>query len=208
MLQDITTVLPAPGQAVEVLDLEADPKINQLMIRFQQSVQRNPVWFQSHVKNHGRPGETLPYDPRMGISRAEYEELSAGMRDGKGLRLLKLRDSKAAVTKSASGFTRVKVFGLSTMAKGVGFDVAKGEVQLSGLKLDNPSEFANTRGGPVPPNAGLAWKSKPTNPPSRLVQVTVSKIDGTGKCLMTTDVQDLRGAKKARTSEYIRYACP
>ena len=57
-----------------LVTLEIDPKDQAISQRFRHAVQGNMDWFQKAVRSN-KPGEPLPYDTRMGITEAEYQQL-------------------------------------------------------------------------------------------------------------------------------------
>jgi hypothetical protein len=69
--------LPAePVFAAEVLQLWSPPRLEGLATRLQQAARANQTWWLDHVKK-AEPGKPLPYDARMGLSAAEYQEMIA-----------------------------------------------------------------------------------------------------------------------------------
>lgn len=58
---------------VDVMELAAPPRANELNQRLKQAVGQNPNWWLEHVKK-ASPGEPLPYDARLGLSKTEYDE--------------------------------------------------------------------------------------------------------------------------------------
>jgi hypothetical protein len=41
--------------------------------KLQEAAAKDPDWWQAHVKK-AKPGEPLPYDPKMGLTKEEYKE--------------------------------------------------------------------------------------------------------------------------------------
>lgn len=73
-LPSVEQLLPANGQTVDVMDVVISDRLQQISRKFQAAVQRDPEWFQQLVQRT-KPGETLPYDSRMGVTEEEYREL-------------------------------------------------------------------------------------------------------------------------------------
>jgi hypothetical protein len=57
----------------ELLDVAQTPRFQALLQQFQAAAQADPTWFQQHAAT-AKPGEPLPYHPKLGLSRSEYQE--------------------------------------------------------------------------------------------------------------------------------------
>ena len=68
-------LLPRGTVRAEVLGMEVPARLGQLMAKMQTAAAGDPQWFEAYVKEHGKPGEPLPYDPRLGLTEAEYREM-------------------------------------------------------------------------------------------------------------------------------------
>lgn len=67
--------LPKSGKIVgHVMHLTVAPEDQAIDRRFRVAVQNNMQWFRDYVRSQ-KPGAPLPYDPHMGITKAQYEQL-------------------------------------------------------------------------------------------------------------------------------------
>lgn len=69
----MAVMLPVGTFTADVMELYPSPRMAELSQRLQAGVRANPEWFQKAVRN-AAPGEPIPYDARMGLSEAEWEE--------------------------------------------------------------------------------------------------------------------------------------
>jgi hypothetical protein len=73
-LAQIRKLLPADGTRADVMQLVAPPRLNLLTAKLQQAAQKQPEWWIDQL-HKAKPGEPLPYDPRLGLTKEEYKEL-------------------------------------------------------------------------------------------------------------------------------------
>jgi hypothetical protein len=71
---EVRNLLPVGELSVDVLQLEVSLRLGELASRYQQAIEKDPVWWSQYM-NSARRGEPLLYTPKMGISEAEYREL-------------------------------------------------------------------------------------------------------------------------------------
>jgi hypothetical protein len=66
-------VLSAGSLPVAVMEVVGPPRLNELSGRIAAALRSDPSWW-NEVVGRTPAGQPLPYDPRMGVSRAEYDE--------------------------------------------------------------------------------------------------------------------------------------
>jgi hypothetical protein len=67
--------LPKSGVIVgHVMEIAALPEDERIAAKFKQAIEKDAAWFQSYVAKV-KNGEPLPYHPRLGITKAEYDRL-------------------------------------------------------------------------------------------------------------------------------------
>lgn len=71
--RQLADLLPPGPVLVEVLELSFPRRYIELSKRLQDAFQADPAWFQARVASN-QPGQPLPYDPKLGLSEAEYRE--------------------------------------------------------------------------------------------------------------------------------------
>lgn len=64
-----------PGQhRAELLDMGPSPRLQELTDKVKAAAQADPTWFQQHAAM-ATPGDPIPYHQKLGVTRAEYDEL-------------------------------------------------------------------------------------------------------------------------------------
>ena len=72
-VQDVSSILAPGALVVERLETYTPPRFLLLSSKLQSAAQRNPTWFRAQAAM-AKPGEPLPYDERLGVTRDEYTE--------------------------------------------------------------------------------------------------------------------------------------
>jgi hypothetical protein len=127
-------LLPKGTATVEVLELWAPPRLNELRLQLQRAAQADPAWWREHVRR-AQPGQPLPYDRRLGVTEAEYQEL---LRLSDSVQMRPVRTETIAIEPIAAGWR----FGAATTVsalRGLEIDTLKNEVR---------SEFGVLPAGP------------------------------------------------------------
>lgn len=119
--------LPKGAEVIgEVSYLGAEPEVEKISQRFTAAVQANQAWFQEYVqKQNVKPGEPLPYDPKMGISKDEYDTFLSSK--GK-LKLVKIGEIKLRFEPNADGVT-IHSTGMQIALDGFEINTAKNYVK-------------------------------------------------------------------------------
>jgi hypothetical protein len=90
---DVGDLLPADGTTVDVMERKVPPRMEGLTKKLQQAIAKDPDWWLAHLRK-GKPGEPVPYDPRLGFTKEEHEEYIA-LR--KKITLTKVKTAKVRV---------------------------------------------------------------------------------------------------------------
>jgi hypothetical protein len=71
---EVLSFLP-PGQLVKGATIRVVPPegLDPYVAKVEASARENPEWFEEHAKS-APPGVPLPYDPKLGLTREEYDE--------------------------------------------------------------------------------------------------------------------------------------
>ena len=70
---EVVDLVPQDGSTVDIMQLMAPRRLEELTAKILQFATRDQEWWQAHIKKRA-PGEPLPYDSRMGLSKEEYDE--------------------------------------------------------------------------------------------------------------------------------------
>ncbi len=74
--QDVNTLLPDGEYTVDIMDeVTMSPRRLELQEKFMKSMKENSEWFMEQQKIMEQTGKELSYDPRLGMTKAEWEEL-------------------------------------------------------------------------------------------------------------------------------------
>jgi hypothetical protein len=94
----------------EVLRLRTDEKSEEIANRFMKAVASNETWFQNYVKSNRSNKGGLPYHPRFGVSKDEYERFQRAKRTLQPHSNCKLafdQDDEGAMTLTVSGDAKI-----------------------------------------------------------------------------------------------------
>lgn len=111
---------------VDVMEAYFSPRATELGQRVQQAARANPVWWMEQAKK-ARPGQEMPYDERLGLSRAEYEEF---LSYGRNPQSQKTGEAIVTITKKTNN---VYVF-----------DGGPALPELTGIELDLTNDVVRT----------------------------------------------------------------
>jgi hypothetical protein len=124
-LDSVLALLPAGTLTVDVMDVAASPRLMELTQQLQAAIRADPAWFQEAVAR-ATPGEPLPYNAKLGLTEAEYQEY---LRLAGNLTLRKV--TSAPLTVRAEG-------GQLVLDGGAAFP------DLTGIKLDPAADELTT----------------------------------------------------------------
>ena len=92
--------LPKDGRIEgHVMSLSVAPEDQALDRQFRLAVQNNMDWFKRYVTGN-KPGQPLPYDPRMGVTKAQYEKIqhmTADFRPGDSIAITVRKGSDGSI---------------------------------------------------------------------------------------------------------------
>jgi hypothetical protein len=199
---EMSELLPERPLNGEIVEIGVDPKITNLAARFALAT-KDPVLGPQLMKK-AKPGEPLPYDPRMGLTQAEYAVLLAGMNK---MRLQPVRQVTISIARETGGRLALRSPAHPILADGFIFDERANSLSLPSMGQQTGRYFMN-RKSPIAPNDGYEWSFKQLNPSrSKSVQVTLSKLLSEDKCLLTVDSIDSKSTNKVKDSIYLRFDC-
>jgi hypothetical protein len=149
-------LIPTGSVRVDVLQLTAPPRLLELTGKFQQAIGKDPEWWLNYARQ-AKPGQPLAYHPKLGLTRAEYDEF---LRLGKQMVVKKA--GEGTITVRALGDGRFTLDGGQTAPEltGIEIDLKKNAVRTPyGTATDRGEIRANratqTATGPW---SGVVWK--------------------------------------------------
>lgn len=97
-LHDVDMLLPTGEFTVDIMDeVIMSSRRKELQEKFMQAIKANPEWFMQQQKIVEQTGKGISYDPRLGMTEAEWEEYK------------KFMDSMSDMQVSSSGTAKVDV---------------------------------------------------------------------------------------------------
>jgi len=187
-------LLPADGAAVDVMELKAPPRLDALTKKLQEAAAKDPDWLLAHTRK-AKPGEPLPYDPRLGLTRDEYDEY---LSLAKELKLTKVRAATARVKRD--GQRVVLSFGDDLPGlKEIALDLKADEVATPfGVAADRSRVRASEGQKATGPWDGIQWKKVEEKPSSATaVTFALGKLKDSGRGMLYYDVKHVEEESKA-----------
>lgn len=194
---------------VDVLGTVHPPRMLELTTRFQAAMQRKPAFWQQYIRERARPGEPLPYDTAMGLSRPEYEEL---LRLAGETRTAKV--SEATLTIRAVGENRYEINGGSELPEltGIVIDLGADQVRTAfGTSTERgviePSERQATG-----PWAGVSWKHESLDASASegsTFSFALGRLEGSRRGILYFDAKRMAaGRLTGRATRLLSYDLP
>lgn len=181
---EVVALLPVDGVAVDVMQPVFPKRMQDLGMRLQTALAKDPEWTKSHTAK-AKPREPLPYDEKLGLTRAEYEEF-LGLANKGGGGLAKVAGAKVRVLRD--GDRVVLQFGkqFRGMEK-IEVDLKKDTVSTpAGILGDRQAIAATPNQAATGPWDGFQWKSKgfeeDLTRPS--VSLALGKLKATGRGIL------------------------
>lgn len=201
---DVAELLPADGKAVDVMQVQAPPRLAEFARKLQQAAAKNPDWWRAHVQK-AKPGEPLPYDARLGLTKKEYEEfLSLSSK----MTLMKVKVAKVGVKRDGPRITLNFGDDLPGM-KEVVLDLKAGTVTTPfGVAADRSRILASERQKATGPWDGIQWKlEKVDKEPAGgvVVNFALGKLKESGRGILYYDVRQVGEKSMTRVSYVLQY---
>jgi hypothetical protein len=186
------------------MQLVAPPRLNLLTAKLQQAAQKQPEWWMDQLRK-AKPGEPLPYHPRLGMTKAEYKELlSLGgaftLRKIKMVRLSVKRDGMRITFNGGEELPDLKavVVNLGTGAVTTPFGTA--------------ADWSRIEAGPdqkaTGPWNGVEWKLERVNERTGLgtvVTFDLGRLRQTGRGLLRYEVLQVNEQSRTDYSDLLEY---
>lgn len=193
--------------AVDVMQMVGPPRANELAQRLQQVVRANPDWWLEHVKK-SKPGEPLPYDARLGLSEAEYDEflvLSSKMTTQK-------KDEAMLIVAKKNDDAYV-------------FDGGQALPDFTGIEIDLKNDWVRTPFGVLTERSeidasdasalgawvGTEWKLVKLDAngvTGTIAKLAVGQLKRSGRCVIYYDVKKISPDGKTRIAHVLNYDVP
>ncbi|WP_299462941.1 hypothetical protein [uncultured Gimesia sp.] len=200
--------LLVPGQImVDVMGLAVPKRAEEIGQKFKQALAKNPDWVLEHSKNK-KPGEPLPYDERMGISKEEYEEF---LKLSQKTTMRKMSEAPLIITQKEDdvfeldGGTELSDF------TGMVIDLKQDQVQSPFGILAERSIINAPESTALGAWNGVQWKGNPSGAngaTGAVAKLAIGKIKKSGRCVIYYDVRKITPGEKTHISHILNYDAP
>jgi hypothetical protein len=189
---------------MDLMALKAPPRLEELTKKLRQAVAKDPDWWLAHIQK-AKPGEPLPYDARLGLTKEEYKEF---LRLGQNMTLTKAKAAKVRVKRD--GGRVVLSFGEDLPGfKEVVLDLTADTVTTPfGVTTERSRIRASEGQKATGPWDGIQWKlEKAEEDPARItaVKFALGKLKGSGRGLLYYDVKQVGEKAKTVFSYVLQY---
>jgi hypothetical protein len=195
-LDSVRALLPAGTLRVDAMDVAPAPRMTELAQKFQAAVQRDPEWFQRHART-ARPGEPLPYDPKLGLTREEYDEF---LRLANTMGLRKIAEAPLAVRAEASRLVLDGGTGMPDLT-GVVLDLAADQLVTPLATVTGSREVHNDgAGAAMGAWDGREWSVEELSEDGRdgmVVSLAVGRLRESGRGMLYWQLRQVRGGQQA-----------
>jgi hypothetical protein len=201
---DVGDLLPADGTTVDVMERKVPPRMMELTKKLEDAIGKDPDWWLAHLRK-AKPGEPVSYDPRLGVTKKEYEEYIA-LR--KKITLTKVRTAKVRVQR---GGQRIMLsFGEDLPAmKEVVLDLKADTVRTPfGVTTERSRIKASDGQTATGPWDGIQWRLEKVEkePATRTsVSFAVGKLKDSGRGILIYEVRRVAEKSKTGASYILQY---
>ena len=206
----VRDLIPVGAVPVAVMNVAAPPRLQELLQRFQAAVQSDPDWLLEYTKANYRPGEPLPYHPKMGVSEVEYKEM------------LSLKDEMRMVSVAKAEITvRAEPNGRFTFDGGHALPELTGiSIDLEKNRVETPFGTTTTTGQIKPsseqkvtgPWSGVSWKREDVNIDTMtgtVIEFCIGRLQESGRGILYYNAKRVaNGSMEGSASQVLTYDLP
>ena len=198
-----TSSLPSGKVKVDVMQLMGSPRLNELTTKLQTAVQQNKDWWMAHVQK-AKPGEALPWDARLGLTRSEYEEFLKSSRD---VQLGKAREAEIEFARSPDGRITVRADSSLPELEGIVINVKNDFVETPFGRTNTRSDItASEEQRTTGPWTGVQWKLESlgeTPGTGTIVKFALGKLTRDGRGILYYDAKEIKPGPTGRKASRI-----
>lgn len=151
---EVEELLPADG-TVDVMQVVVPPRLEELNNKILSAVSQDLGWWLNHLRN-APPGEVLPYDARLGLSKEEFDEYQT-----LSMTLRKVTTAKIRIERDGS---RIMFDGDEILGdlKDVELDIETGSVRTPFGEASKRYDVTASDGQRITgPWDGISWNLRP-----------------------------------------------
>ncbi len=193
-LDSVRALLPSGTLRVDAMDVAPSPRMAQLTERLQAAIQHNSEWFQQQVRR-ARPGEPLPYDERLGLTRAEYEEY---LRLARSMGLRKVAEAPLRVRAEGQRLVLDGGTGMPDLT-GVTIELAADQLVTPLGTVTGSREVHNDgEGAAIGAWDGRTWRLEELSADERdakVISLSVGRLRESGRGMLYWEARQVRGGQ-------------
>jgi len=189
---------------VDVMEPSAPPRAAELLARLQQSARENPDWWQEQMKKV-KPGEPIPYDPRIGLSQTEYADFLAMSRQ---MKMQKQGEGEITVTSKGEGVYVLDGGEKLADLTGIEIDAVRREARTPFGVAREQLAFNASNDSALGAWTGVEWKLTGSNPSTRTganVKLAVGKLHPSERAVLYYNVTKLEPTGTTRILIVLNY---
>ncbi len=154
-------LLPTQDFKVDLMGAKVSPRAEELAQRFSSAVEANRDWFSAYAKQH--EGEkSLPYDEKMGLTKAEYQEYVAIDSQQK---LVKTGEATVLAKKLNGTTVELRLDNSVNVAQPIVIDYAKKTFKTPLITIPlTQAQDSGPNGGPLGPYKCYVWQGRTGDP--------------------------------------------
>lgn len=210
LLTDISkadTAINRERLAVDVMEFVLPPRANKLAESMQRAAQSDPDWFANYVRSSQsmQPGQPMPYDSRLGISEAEYEEF---LHLSTQMTIQKRAEATIYFENDESGRYRFDGGQSLPDLTGVEIDFRKNQVRSPFGVLQGQTELLDKEDMGLCPEEKVEWvlSAPESNGITGLfARFSVGTASYVGRCFIEYDVKKATVDGRVRISHFLYY---
>jgi len=202
---DLAHLIPKGKVVVDQMALVPPKRAQELTRKLQASVSAHPDWWREHIKQ-AAPGQALPYDKRLGLTEAEYQEFLTLSRQV-GL----AKTSESSVTFTWSSPTRVEIAAPKELEglNGAVIDLAADTVATSYGTLGERRAINNSaESSPTGPWQGQQWSAEELSADSsagRVVKLAFGVLAKSKRGIIYFDAKQMQNGVVVRKASHILF---
>ncbi|MBW3572925.1 MAG: hypothetical protein KY467_17650 [Gemmatimonadetes bacterium] len=194
-LDSVRAILPPGTLRVDAMDLAPSPRMTELSQKLQAAIQQNAAWFQQHVRS-ATPGEPLPYDTRLGLTREEYDEF---LRLAGSMELKKVAEAPLVVRGQGERLVFDGGTGMPDLT-GVAIDLAADQLVMPlGTVTGSREVHSDGAGAAMGPWHGRTWSLEEMSEDGRdgrVVSLSVGRLRESGRGVIHTQMRQVQDGRQ------------
>lgn len=190
---------------VDVMELVAPRRAMELAQRLKRAAQKDPDWWMARVKK-AKPGDPLPYDPRLGLSESEYREFLA-------MRATMRKKTQATLAVSAKGDQVYALDGGESLPDftGIEIDLKNDLVRTPFGVLTHRAEISTPEDSALGACDGVEWRLEKLDPDAMsrtAAKLLLGTLKRSGRCVINYEVKKLGAEGMTRIAHTLEFDPP